>query len=198
MQNIETRHIATELRMVGERKLTGYAAKYNELSLDLGGFRERIAPGAFTKAIQGDIRSFWDHDVKSIPLGRTKSGTLKLEEDERGLLFELLLPNTTIANDLIQAITRGDVDGISFGFVPPYLSPKTKDRWSDRGTIRTLVEIDLVEISPVNFAAYGNSNFEMALRSREQWLEENQEEPLPTTKRNIAERELEILKARTT
>ena len=170
--NIETRNTTTELRMIGT-KLTGYAAKFNALSVDFGGWRERINPGAFKKTLaEGDVRAFWNHDDSRLPLGRQKSGTLHLEEDEIGLRFEVDLPETQDARDLIQSVNRGDVDGVSFGF------RSRKDNWTEKGTIRTLLEVDLIEVSPVNFPAYPQT--ELALRSREEFLKneaEEEEEP---------------------
>jgi hypothetical protein len=197
--NIETRQITTELRMSPEGKLVGYAAKFAPvLSHDLGGFREEIQQGAFARSIaDGDVRAFWNHDVNRLPLGRTKSGTLHLEEDEIGLRFSLDLPDTQDARDLRQSVARGDVDGMSFGF------RTIQDEWADHGQIHTLIEADLVEISPVNFPAFPAT--EVALRSREEFIKgedaKEEEERLSTEEQNQkirkmrAERILKIVEA---
>jgi len=131
-------------------KIVGYAAVFNQLSEDLGGFREKISPGAFRKTIQeADIRALWNHDSNYV-LGRNKSGTLKLEEDSHGLRIEITPPETTWAKDLITSMKRGDVDQMSFGF------RTIKDRWENDGgrNIRTLLEVELFDVSPVTYPSY--------------------------------------------
>ena len=137
-------------------KIVGYAAVFNQLSEDLGGFREKIAPGAFKKTIQeADIRALWNHNPDYV-LGRNKSGTLKLEEDNHGLRIEVTPPDTTWAKDLITSMKRGDVDQMSFGF------RTIKDRWEgERGNnIRTLLEVELYDVSPVTYPAYPQTTVE--------------------------------------
>lgn len=97
--------------------LSGYAARYNTLSHDLGGFRERIAKRAFDKvlATKPDCVALLNHD-NNMPLGRTTASTLKLEGDDQGLRFVLDLPNTSYANDLYESVQRGDMNGCSFQF----------------------------------------------------------------------------------
>jgi len=119
----ERRIVIGELRAVaaegGSVKIVGHAAKFDQLSEDLGGFRERIAPGAFAKTIQSaDIRALWNHDA-NIVLGRNKSGTLRLSEDSAGLAYEVDSPDTQLVRDMVLApISRGDVNQCSFGFRP--------------------------------------------------------------------------------
>ena len=128
----------------------GYAALFNRESVDLGGFVERVAPGAFAKSVaSGDIRAFWNHNTDNL-LGRTKSGTLTLSEDATGLLFRLPLPDTTAGRDVAALVKRGDISGMSFGFITRL------DNWAKvAGTwLRTLLEVDLIEVSPVVFPAY--------------------------------------------
>src|SRR5574340_914176 len=108
----ERRIVIGELRAVmdGDKptKICGHAAKFDSLSEDLGGFRERIAPGAFAKTIQsGDIRALWNHDA-NIVLGRNKSGTLRLSEDLAGLAYECDAPDTQLVRDMVMSpIARG-------------------------------------------------------------------------------------------
>jgi HK97 family phage prohead protease len=139
-------------------KVAGYAAVFN-VETDIGGmFREKIAPGAFAKAIQGDIRSLFDHNTALI-LGRTKSGTLRLSEDERGLRYEVDLPDTQAGRDLRVSMDRGDIDGSSFAF------RVLKQSWDESRDIplRTIEEVELYEVGPVTFPQYPEA--EVGLRS---------------------------------
>lgn len=143
-------------------KLRGYAIVYNALSEPLYGdlFRERIKSGAFTKSLaQDDQVCLWGHDTRYV-LGRKSAGTLILREDEKGLYFEVELPNTTWARDLKESVNRGDIKQMSFGF-------KVKDdEWIDDEDIikeygmpiREVKEIVLHEISLVTFPAYPQTN----------------------------------------
>jgi HK97 family phage prohead protease len=132
--------------------IRGYAAVFNSFSQDLGKFKERIAPGAFTDATSegSDVRALWNHDT-SYPLGRTKNGTLRLAEDARGLRVEIDPPATSWGRDAVEAIKRGDVDGMSFAF------QVREDNWGkdlDGSKVRTLLRVNLIEVSPVTFPAY--------------------------------------------
>lgn len=142
--------IGVEKREDGSSIIRGHAAVFNELSEDFGNWRERILPGAFTKTLkEADVRSLFNHDSNLI-LGRTKSGTLRLQEDETGLVFEVDPPDTTYANDLLVSIGRGDIDQASFAF------QVVKDRMSTNAeeTVRELLEVRLFDVSPVTFPAY--------------------------------------------
>ena len=82
-----------------------------------GGLVERIAPGAFRDSIASDqdVLALYNHN-SDFPLGRQSAGTLRLAEDQRGLRFEIDLPNTTVGRDLRESVCRGDILGCSFGF----------------------------------------------------------------------------------
>jgi hypothetical protein len=144
----------------------GYAAVYNSESEDLGGFIERIAPGAFTRSLSQvasgelNVRAFWGHDDKQV-IGSTRSGTLSLTSDEHGLAFTLDPARlNTMQRD---ALAAGDMQ-VSFGFMAK------ADQWEERSdglVLRTLNDLDLFEISPVSFPAYPAT--EAALRSLEAW-----------------------------
>lgn len=153
----------TELRVEGEdgeRKIVGHAAVFDKLSVDLWGFRETIAPGAFKNAVKGDVRALWNHDSNFI-LGRTTAGTLRLEEDRHGLAIEIDPPETQFARDLMVSIDRGDVTQMSFAFAT------VEDRWEKKGgeNIRTLIEVELFDVSPVVYPAYPQTD--VGLRSLE-------------------------------
>jgi HK97 family phage prohead protease len=142
---LETRTVSIEDIDLGDGlTFRGHAALFDTWSHDLGGFRERIQKGAFTRTLAADhdIRMFLNHD-SNIVLGSTRAGTLRLSEDERGLAVEADLPDTQAGRDLSTLITRGDVHAMSFGF----RVPKGGDVWEGRE--RTLVDVDLAEVSPV-------------------------------------------------
>lgn len=144
-----------EVRAEGDSPtLTGYAAVFDKLSVDLGGFREKIQRGAFAKTIkENDVRALFNHDPNFV-LGRTRNNTLSLMEDERGLRVSITPPTTTWAQDLVRSIERKDIDQMSFGF------RITRDTGEHVGTddegniIRTLKEVHLLDVSPVTFPAY--------------------------------------------
>lgn len=152
---MERRFFPTELRAEGSEgertTLAGYAAVFDQLSVVLYGmFRERIARGAFAGALSGDVRALWNHDT-NLPLGRTKAGTLRLEEDAHGLRVEIDPPTTQAGRDALVSVQRGDVDQMSFAF------DVLEDEWDqdESGTlIRTLRKVVLYEVSPVTFPAY--------------------------------------------
>lgn len=139
-----------------QRKLVGYAAVFNTWT-DIGGwFREAIAPGAFAKTIkEADVRALINHDPNLV-LGRNKSGTLKLWEDSRGLLYEVTLPDTSYAKDLVESISRGDISQNSFAF------RSVKEEWDKEEKKRTIIEARLFDVSPVTYPAYPTTS--LALR----------------------------------
>jgi uncharacterized protein len=160
---------AGELRVQSVDKVTkiaGHAAKFDVLSEDLGGFRERIAPGAFAKSIQSsDVRALFNHDA-NIVLGRNKAGTLRLSEDVAGLAYEVDAPDTQLVRDMVLSpIARGDVNQCSFGFYT------VNDKWAkvDGEWIRTLLECDLLDVSPVTYPAYPQT--EVAVRALQQAMQ---------------------------
>jgi HK97 family phage prohead protease len=142
----------------GKRTLIGYAAKFERLAMIGSYFQEKIAPGAFSAAIGGDIRALVDHDPGRV-IGRTKSGTLRLSEDGTGLRVEIDVPDTTDGNDLWVLVERGDISGMSFGF------RVTKETWDETGDVpvRTIQAVELYEVSAVAWPAYEDTT--IGLRS---------------------------------
>jgi HK97 family phage prohead protease len=144
--------------------LTGYAARFNQPSEPLP-FIEHIAPGAFKRSLRAknDIKLLWNHSSSDV-LGSTRSGTLRLYEDEMGLRVEADLPDTQAGRDAKVLIQRGDVTGFSFGFtVPP-----NGDSWNADGTERTLRSVRLLEVSTgVAFPAYPSTVGSAQVRSLE-------------------------------
>jgi HK97 family phage prohead protease len=147
--------------------LVGHAAVFNQLSEDLGGFREQVAPGAFSEAIEkDDVRALFNHDSNFV-LGRTGSGTLRLAQDVRGLAIEIDLPDTQTINDLVASpIERGDVSQMSFAFT---VRPGGQD-WAKDDTgqvVRTLKNVRLFDVSPVTYPAYRQTD--IAVREMRAW-----------------------------
>jgi len=155
--------LGSRLDNEGSRRqiLGGYASVFNSPT-DIGGWwTEVIAPGAFASQVNEDVRALVDHDSGRV-IGRTKSGTLRLSEDERGLRVEIDVPNTTNGNDLWVLVERGDISGMSFGF------RVTKEMWDD--TIeppkRTIMAVELHEVSAVAFPAYDDTNIGVDIGKR--------------------------------
>jgi len=134
------------------RMITGYAAVFDQLSEDLGGFRELIRPGAFRKVIKDDVRALVNHDANFV-LGRNVAGTLRLAEDDHGLQVEIDAPDTAWARDLMVTIDRGDVDQMSFAFS---VREQAWKRDEDDGAVtREIIEFKrLYDVSVVTFPAY--------------------------------------------
>lgn len=157
----------------GQRTISGYAVKWEMKSHALGflkRFKEQFTRGAFADSLTVDDQlALWSHDTTKV-LGRTKNGTLRLFEDDVGLRFELDLPNSTLGNDAYETIKRGDVDGVSFGF------RMIKQAWDENDTeniVRTISKAKLVEISPVAFPAYPDS--QVSARSQDPYAQHMQE-----------------------
>ncbi len=137
----ERRALAVEIRAKG-RKLEGYAATFNNTATIGGRFVETIARGAFAATLrsQGDILALVDHDPGRV-LARTRSGTLRLSEDSKGLAFTLDVPDTSHGRDVLALAERGDLGGMSFGF-----TAVDEHRDGDRRELRA---VELHEISVV-------------------------------------------------
>jgi HK97 family phage prohead protease len=101
----------------GGRTVTGYAAKFDKWSEPIcGWFTEQIRAGAFDGCDTSDTIMCFNHNVDGI-LARTASGTLTLTVDEVGLRFSFEAPNTSLGNDMVELLRRGDIDKCSFSFV---------------------------------------------------------------------------------
>lgn len=166
--NIE-RRFSTELRVdPGTQKIIGYAAKYDLPSEDLGGFREFVRPGAFQRSLDNhpDVRALIDHNP-SLILGRTLSGTLKLESDAIGLKVTIDPPSTQYAADLMAVMARGDVSQMSFAFTT------NLDSWDlvDGERVRSLLSVDLHDVSVVTYPAYPDTT--VAVRSLTTMIDES-------------------------
>jgi HK97 family phage prohead protease len=164
MGKVETREFTTtiELRAEGDgNTFSGYAALFNTESLPLP-FTEVIAPGAFKRSLRSrnDVKLLWNHD-SSMPLASTRSGTMTLVEDERGLKVTATLPHTSAGNDARELIQKNIVDAMSFGFSVP----AGGDSWSNDGSIRTLKSVRLHEVSIVAWPAYEATGGTVSVRA---------------------------------
>lgn len=173
VDRIETRHFSgkVELRKEGEKTyLSGRAIVYNQLSNVIFGFREKIEPGAFAGSLgpDGDDVRALAHHSSDMVIGRQTAGTLKLDDRSDGMYFEIEMPDTTYARDLVVSIERGDITGMSFGF------RTIDDKWEmDEETgaeIRTVIEAKLREISPVAWPAYPQTIIDTESRAMESTL----------------------------
>lgn len=162
----ETR-ISTDLRIETRAdrpapRIVGYAARFGSETTIGGRFREVIQRGAFSRAIgdQADILATVNHNESRL-IGRTRSGTLEVREDDQGLWFSVEPPDTSEGRDLLTLMQRGDLSGASFAF----RVPQNGERW-ERGAdlpLRTLTDLDLVDVSVVTVPAYPDAS--VALRS---------------------------------
>jgi len=163
METFERRSLVQPIELRGEKGslvAAGYAIVYNKLSGNLGGFVERVMPGAADKTMQErDIRALYNHDIHKL-LGRMSAGTLRLESDGTGVFYEIDLPDTTVGRDVAALLERGDITGSSFGF------RTMEDEWgeTDQGfPLRDLKQISVRDVGPVTFPAYPDAT--SALRS---------------------------------
>ena len=168
MTELEKRTLTFDSLEVEERAddqaplIVGHAAVFNQLSVDLGGYRERIRRGAFAKTIlEQDVRALFNHDANFV-LGRNKSKTLEMREDETGLLIRISPPKTQLINDMVlEPIRRRDISQMSFMF------RALRQEWMDDSVtqerIRELVEVRLYDVSVVTFPGYEGTD--VAVRS---------------------------------
>lgn len=175
---IERRTHTVEMRVKGATygkrtpSIEGYAANFNSLSEDLGGFREVLMPGCFADALKtSDIRALFNHNPDKI-LGRNVAGTLRILEDENGLRFECDPPETSYAKDLQVSMSRGDISQCSFGF----RVAEDGDAWRkepDGTYLRTILKVDrLFDVSPVTYPAYASTS--CAVRSLDHYKKDTE------------------------
>lgn len=154
------------------RILSGYAAVFNSESKDLGGFTEMISPTAFEGVIErSDVFAVLDHDRNKV-LARSKmgKGSLELNIDSKGLQFRFESPNTTLGNDVLSMVKRGDLTDASFCFT---VEDESWQKREDGSYLRTINKIgDLFDVAICYNGAYAESYTEVALRSLDKFKEE--------------------------
>jgi HK97 family phage prohead protease len=138
-------------------KIEGYAAVFNTRA-QLPGFQEVIKPGAFSRAISqaDDVVCLFNHNA-DLPLGRTTPGTLRLDEDSRGLHYVCDLPNTSYGRDAYESIKRGDIAGCSFGFIVDPDGQSWSNDTDENGNqyiLRSITSVKLLDVSPVTYPCY--------------------------------------------
>jgi len=150
-----------------QKKLVGYAAVFSKNSLNLGGFVEQIAPGAFTDALKiSDVRGLINHDSNQV-LGRSSSKTLRLYQDGTGLLFYCdLISGDGLSESITNRIQRRDITGCSFSFTV------AKDRWQfaqrpGEIDLRTIEKVDkLYDVGPVTYPAYNDTTVSVLVEQK--------------------------------
>jgi HK97 family phage prohead protease len=165
--------LVIETRADGRPVIKGYAVVYNRLSVDLGGFRERIMPGAFDGVLnrqrgRSDLVSYYNHNP-DILLGRESSGTLEVFSDDKGVGY-IVTPPATRA-DIVELISRRDVKGSSFTFS---VDKGGEAFVTDEGgrAIREVRAATIYELGPVVQPAYPSTTAAVAMRSFQAWLAE--------------------------
>lgn len=136
--------------------LVGYSIVWNRWSLDLGGFKERIAPSAIERTLKEgeDLRALWSHRPDEL-LGRLTAGTLRVAKDSHGLATEIMLPETR--RDIAELVARRDISGMSFGFMT------MADLWEEGPVLaeRTITDMLVREVSPVVWPAYPSTTLSL-------------------------------------
>lgn len=164
----QARSQATQFRATedkGEKYIEGYFAVFGSVYELWPGATESIDPHAFDDTLSGDIRALIDHETRLV-LGRTKSGTLELKVDNRGLWGRIKVNQSdSDAMNLYSRVERGDVDQCSFGF--DILEEDTDYR--EDGSIHwTIKKVKLYEVSCVTFPAYEDTSISARKRDFEQ------------------------------
>jgi HK97 family phage prohead protease len=172
-----------EIRAEGNTiSVSGYAAVFNSETIIGGSYREQIAPGAFADAIgRDDVMFLINHD--GLPMARTKSGTLMLAEDERGLYMSAELDSTDPdVRAIVPKMKRGDLDKMSFAFMPEIQS------WDDSGDmpLRTIRQASLFDVSIVTYPAYQDTD--IGLRSLSEFRSAQETKEIESNPEAIAAR----------
>lgn len=143
--------------------VSGYAAVFDS-PFTSPNCTEVIRRGAFLRSLKENpnILALYNHNDDAL-LGTTRAGTLRLREDDKGLAFDLDLPDTTAGHDALELVRRGDIQGCSFGFY-------SREERNANG-MRELLDVDLVEITLTPKPAYKATNVNLRNDNRKRWLE---------------------------
>lgn len=198
MKEIENRSLSFKVEYrAGEgeqesRKISGYAAVFEQWSQITYWFKEKIARGAFDNANFEDCILCFNHDSSQL-LARVSSGTLRYDIDDTGLHFEAELPNTTAGNDILELVKRGDITGCSFAF------KIEEDQWTYKYGIDNSEELDeriitkiaaVYDVSPVVRPAYKEAQLD---ERSAKMLQEKKEEFLKNGRSEVSDEEAERL-----
>ena len=164
-----------------EMKIEGYFVVFNSETKLFENYYEEISDKAFKDIDLTDIRALADHDTAKV-LGRTKSQTLSLTVDDKGLYGEITInKNDSEAVNLYERVKRGDIDQCSFGF---NILDETMDTRADGSTKWTITEIELFEVSVVTFPAYADT----AVEARSEQMKQLEKRNLQKRKQQLKER----------
>jgi HK97 family phage prohead protease len=161
---------------------------FGKPSENLGGFVEYIDRDAFEGVPFDNVYLLYGHDFNNV-LARVDAGTLSIGVDDTGVYFRAQLPNTTLANDVLENIRVGNIQGMSFGFTV------AEDDWqfNDEVDVRTVMKIDeLFEITLTSIPAYQDTKVAIAQRDKLHTAEHDKliESELELVELNAIEREL--------
>lgn len=146
----------------GRPVIRGHAAVFDSRARILPDLYEVIQRGAFSAGLaDADVRALFNHNP-DIVLGRSKSGTLRLHEDARGLAIEIDPPDTQAARDLMTSMERGDIDSMSFAFRVRRPGGDKFEELEDGSCLRTLLAVDVRDVSPVTYPAYEDTDVSVA------------------------------------
>lgn len=168
MQHRSITDLPVELRDAdGRRTIVGYAATFNSLSHDLGGYRETINPSAFDRTLRDvesgkrHVSARIQHDGGLSTVGTTANGSLRLSKDAKGLKYEIVdLPDTTAGRDLMTLVSGGYISKSSFAFSIPSKDKGVKWNFADSPPTRELLDVDLIDVAPVDGPAYEATSVE--------------------------------------
>jgi len=155
--------------------LSGLTAVFNTWT-DIGGmFRERIAPGAFTRALKEsvskvDTAALFNHKPDKL-LGRYNAGTLRLKETDQGLRYDVDLDmDSELGRQIARYVERGELTGNSFAFT---INKQSWDEDEESGEVsRTITEVgELYDVGPVVFPAYPTAKIDAVRELREAGFE---------------------------
>lgn len=137
------------------RLVEGYAVVFNSRSVDLGGFYEVIERNALDGVIEkSDVVCLLNHDINRGVLARSRNGqgSLSLSIDEKGLKFSFEAPKTSLGDEILEGVRRGDVSKCSFAFT---VADDEYSKQEDGTILRTIRAIDsLYDVSVVYNPAY--------------------------------------------